>query len=362
VGSFYRRAAVTASEWHYMPVLKVKLGEKAALTKIAPVLRARILPLVEVVVRKPEKSVDGHLDTAFAGLPEALRPYERCLLDAREIAPDGASAAEAVFSRAAQAGLNFTAVTGLSRSADVAPALANKGNGVALRLTREEFEAGGLGGRIGVFLDVHHLDAASIDLVVDLGAVDSLIPEGVANLAEEFLAAIPDHAAWRTFTLMGCAFPYSMRIVERNGHTIVERAEWKAWRDALHARRHEIARLPAFGDCGIQHPAGVEGFDPKTMPTSAAVRYTLDEDWLLIKGQSTRSTPPSQQFPRLARRLVSGDLSAHFAGCAHCAGCAGVSDASHGAPALGSLQVWRRLGTIHHITTAVQALAGLSWT
>ena len=353
---------MTASEWHYMPVLKVKRGEKTALAKIAPVLGARILPLAEVVVRKPEKSVDGHLDTAFAGLPEALRPYERCLLDAREIAPDGASAAEAVFDRAAQAGLNFAAVTGLSRSADVAPAIANKGNGVALRVTRGEFEAGGLGGRIEAFLDVHHLDAASTDLVVDLGAVDSLISEGVANLAEEFLAAIPDHAAWRTFTLIGCAFPYSMRIVERNGHAIVERAEWKAWRDALHARRHEIARLPAFGDCGIQHPAGVEGFNPKTMQASAAVRYTLEEDWLLIKGQGTRFAPPSTQFPGLASRLVSGDLKAHYAGHSHCVGCAGISDSAHGAPGLGSLEAWRRLGTIHHVTTVVQALLGLPWT
>ncbi len=353
---------MTAERWHYTPVLKVKRGEKTALTKIAPALRPRIVPLVEIVERKGEKTIKRHLDTAFAGLAEGLRLYDRCLLDAREIAPDGASAAAAVFDRATQAGLNFTAVTGVSRSADVAPALANKSRGLALRVTREEFEAGGLTGRIEAFLTSHHLDAGATDLVVDLGALDGFITEGVANLAEEFLAAVPDHTAWRTFTIAGCAFPKSMGIVERNDFATVERGEWKAWRGRIHARRHELARLPAFGDCAIQHPSGVEGFDPKTMQASAAVRYTLDEDWLLIKGQGTRHAPPSTQFPRLAKRLVSGDLKAYYAGCSHCVGCAGISDAAHGAPSLGSPEAWRRLGTIHHITTVVQALAGLPWT
>ena len=50
------------------------------------------------------------------------------------------------------------------------------------------------------------------------------------------------------------------------------------------------------------------------------------------------------------------------AGHSHCVGCAGISDAAHGAPGLGSLEAWRRLGTIHHVTTVVQALLGLAWT
>ena len=142
---------------------------------------------------------------------------------------------------------------------------------------------------------------------------------------------------------------------------MVERAEWKAWRAALYARRHDIERLPAFGDCAIQHPSGVEGFDPKTMQASAAVRYTLEEDWLLIKGRGTRFAPPSTQFPNLARRLASGDLKAHYAGRSHCLGCTGISDCANRAPSLGSPEAWRRLGTIHHVTTVVQALAGLPW-
>jgi hypothetical protein len=352
---------LNAEKWHYMPVLKIKRGEVKALAMVAGAHRPRILPLMEVVERKVEKTVEEHLDTAFRGFADGLRSYERCLLDAREIAQDGPAAAEAVFDRAEGAGLVFSPVTGVSRSADVAPALAHIGNGLALRVTRREFEEGGIAGRIDGFLTNHALTPAAVDLILDFGALDGFVSEGVANLAEEFLAEVPSHTAWRTLTVVGSAFPKSMGIVDKNGHAIIERADWRAWRDSIHARRHGVARLPDYGDCAIQHPSGVEGFDPKTMQASAVVRYTLAEDWLLIKGVGTRSTPPSTQFPQLARRLISGDLKAYFAGVSHCAGCRGISDAADGAPRLGSPEVWRRLGTIHHITTTVQGLAALPW-
>jgi len=100
----------------------------------------------------------------------SVRPYERFLLDTREIAPDGPAAATEVCRRTTIAGTRFTPVTGVSRSADVPAALAHRNNGIAVRVTRE------------------------LDQVVDLGAVEDLIAEGIANLTREFLAAIPDQA------------------------------------------------------------------------------------------------------------------------------------------------------------------------
>jgi hypothetical protein len=341
----------------------VKRGEKKALQAIEPMLRTQIIPLMEIVERNHEKSpsIEKHLETAFQDFATAMRPYSRFLLDLKALAPDGPDAATAVYKQAKDAGMAFTPVTGVSRSADVSAALANRSHGLALRLTRLEFEAGDLMERVQAFLVDHDVGANEIDLVVDLGAVDGLVAEGVANLTEEFLAAISNQAGWRTLTVSGCAFPRSMGAVTRDSHAIVERAEWKAWRDALHAQRANLERLPTFGDCVIQHPLGVEGFDFRTMQVSAAVRYALPEDWLLIKGQSTRVVLPSLQFPRLARRLARGDLKSHFAGEAHCAGCKGIGAAAAGVGTYGSAEAWRCLGTIHHITTAMEGLASLPW-
>ena len=343
---------------HYVPVLKVKRGEKAALHAISPTLRPRITPLLEIVERtKP--TVAEHLDTAFKGLADSVVPYSRCFLDASEIAPDGPLAAAEVFAGASADGIVFTPVTGISRSADVTAALSYRSSGVAVRLTRQEFENGGLPNSLSRFMSLNGLTLEETDLIIDLGPVDDLVTPGVIGLTNAFLADVPDHARWRTFTVSACAFPPSMGGVHRNSHDFVERGEWVAWRENLHARRNDILRLPTYSDSAIQNPAGVEGFDFRLMQVSASVRYTSSDNWLLIKGESTRIIPPSAQFPTLATQLVYGHLSGEYEGRSHCEGCALIRSSADGAPGIGSAEAWRRIGTIHHITTVVQDLEAL---
>lgn len=354
---------MTFGAHHYVPVLKVKRGEKKALSLILPALRARITPLLEIVERKDDKAatVAAHLDKAFKGLAGSITSYARCFVDTREIASDGPAAALEVFRRATSAGIVFTPVTGISRTADVAAALSHQRHGIALRLTREEFESGNLTGSLQAFMAQHGLTPEGTDLIVDLGAVDEMIVDGVAALTAAFLSEVPDHLRWRTFTISACAFPMSMGGVARNSDNLVERAEWIAWRDRLHAARSRIARLPTFSDCAIQYPKGVEGFDPRIMQMSASIRYAMPDNWLLIKGESTRVTRPGVQFPALATKLVYGHLRSSFFGPAHCEGCRSMKAAADRAGGFGSAEAWRRLGTIHHISLVIQGLAALPW-
>ena len=345
---------------HYVPTLKLKRGEKAALGRISVGFRSRTTPLLEIVERKGGKTLDKHLKTAFDNLANNVKGYPRCFLDAREIEADGPEGARAVFSRAAGAGIAFTPVTGVSRTADVSAALAHKSHGLALRLTRAEFENGDLPAKIKSFLSRHGVTAADIDLIVDLGAVGDMISEGVGTLTNAFMDVIPDLTHWRTFTVSACAFPRSMGAVDKHSHQLVERTDWISWKENLYNRRDKLDRLPGFGDCVIQHPQGVEGFDPRTMQVSASIRYaTAAPNWLLVKGESTRSTPPGVQFPDLAMKLVYGHLKEFFSGSVHCPGCRSVQEAADGAPGYGSAEVWRRLGTIHHISLVIQELDSL---
>lgn len=347
--------------YHYVPVLKVKQGEKQALGLIAEAVRRHVTPLLEIVERKEDKkpTVSAHLDTAFKGLADAVGPYNRCFLDAREIAPDGPAGAAEVFGRAVADGIAFTPVTGISREADVGPALNHRDRGLALRLTREDLERGGMAGRLVKFISTHKLEPEDVDLILDMGSIEVMIPEGVAALGRAFVEEVPKPARWRTLTLSGSAFPRGMGIVQRKSHAFVERAEWLAWKNHLLPHQGELPRLPTFSDCAIQHPEGVEGFIPGLMKGSATIRYALSEAWLLIKGESTGRTLPSKQFPGLAKQLVYGGLREHFRGSDHCAGCASIKDSADGMPRLGSLGVWRRIGTVHHITQTVQDLRSL---
>jgi len=346
---------------HYVPILKVKQGEKAALSQVASAHVHRITPLLEIVERKAGKTMEAHIETAFKGLRGSVSSYPRCFIDTREISADGPNAAHAVFSRAKTAGILFAPVTGVTRNADVGPALEHRDHGLALRLTRAEFESGQLRSAVETFLHTHGLSPAEVDLIVDLGAVEEMIVDGVAALTNAFLADVPNQQDWRTFTVSACTFPISMGGVERHSHDLVERSDWLAWRDHLHGNRHALTRLPTYSDYAIQHPLGVEGFDPRIMQVSATIRYTTAEHWLLVKGESTRSTLPSSQFPLLATRLVYGHLQHYFAGAAHCVGCQQIKAAADGASGYGSAAAWRKLGTVHHLSAVMQGIGNLAW-
>jgi Beta protein len=345
---------------HYVPVLKVKRGEKKALTLLSRTVRTRITPFLEIVERSSDKPLEQHLQTSFKDFFEAVSGFHRCFIDTREIAPDGPDGAKAVFQWAADAGISFTPVTGISRSVDLEAALAFRDNGLALRIERGELEAGGLAGSINAFLSQHSVVPEDIDLFVDLGAVDTMVLTGVRKFARAFLEEVPYHERWRTFTLSACAFPQSMGVIKSHSDDTIDRVDWMAWRDGLHAHQTRIARLPTYSDCGIQHPKGVEGFDPRKMQVSASIRYAIKDCWLIIKGESTRITPPSQQFPSLARALVNERVGAYYYGADHCSGCSAMMACANGGSGYGSAEAWRRLGTVHHITKVVEDLDALS--
>jgi len=354
---------MTFDHRHYVPVLKIKRGEKKALALVAASLRPHITPLLEVVERTKVKdmmpTIDAHLKTAFTDLATSVSQYSRCFLDTIEMAPDGPTTAADIYRKAVQENIVFTPVTGISRTADVAAALNNRTNGLAIRLTRDELKNPSLTKNLTNFMTQHGLTPDTIDLIMDLGAVDTLVAAGITGLTEECLPNVPNHTAWRTFTISSCAFPKSMGGVEKDSHDFVERAEWISWKDGLRTKQPPLTRLPTFSDCGIQYPDGVEGYNPKTMQASAAIRYAAINSWLLIKGSSTKIKSATIQFPALAKKLVYGDHKQHFSGPDHCDGCSSMKASADGAPKLGSPEAWRRLGTIHHLTTVVNQLISL---
>jgi hypothetical protein len=347
--------------YHYVPVLKIKQGEKEALKLISAQHCERITPLLEVVTRDATKKpkYQEHLDTTFNHLADGATRFPRCFLDTREIEADGPAAANDVFARARAAGIAFAPVTGISRSADVAAALKHRQDGLVLRLIRPEYEAGTLKNRLLKFLSAHKLTPEEVDLVIDLGPVNQMIQPGVSSLATQFLAAVPVPQRWRTFTLSSAAIPEGMGGVKRHSHDKARRIDWLSWLEVC--EKFNPPRTPSFSDSGIQHPKGVEGFNPLTMPISPSIRYTLDEEWLLIKGQSNKVEPLKSQYPKLAAKLVKGPLKGEFLGKGHCAGCDLVADSAAGKPKLGSGSVWRRIGTIHHVEMVMQGMQNVPW-
>lgn len=345
----------------YVPILKCKRGEKKAVELLQPKIRQAVVPLFEIVELSTGRAFADHLVTSFKGLESAAPMGSPFFLDCREIGSLSNSAAGDALAAANTLGFTFIPVTGISRPPhETAAALKFGTRGLCLRLTRSELEEGLFPGAVSAFLQQHTLLPANVDLLLDMGAISNMIVPGVAAMANAFMQAVPNINAWRNLIIAGTAFPKSMGVVETNHYMSVPRVEWSAWRDHIYGQRASLPRVPTFGDCGIQHPAGVEGFDPRIMQVSAAVRYALGDNWLLMKGQSTKSVKPGIQFPKLARLLApGGQLNQLFAGQHHCQGCASIVACAGGTRGLSSAEAWRRIGTIHHMTVVVQDLTSL---
>ena len=69
-----------------------------------------------------------------------------------------------MFSRAAGAGIPFIPITGISDRADVSAALDSRERGLAIRLTRSEFEAGELSSRLPDFMARHDIGFEDTDI------------------------------------------------------------------------------------------------------------------------------------------------------------------------------------------------------
>jgi hypothetical protein len=349
-------------ESHYVPVLKMKAAEKEALALLSQEVRDRITPLFEIVERDTEEKAtpSEHIDTAFKKFQPAIEHLHAYFLDCQEIAGDGAENVEDVFRRANDLGTAFVPVTGMTRTVDIQPALSNRTSGLALRLTREEFESGAVQKELLSFVKTIGVPREVIDLIIDLGAVNDMVLPGVQAAAAQCLADVPDPTTWRTLTLSAAAIPPGMGGLESRSHDLIDRLDWIAWRDAVRSDT-SLPRVPTFSDGVIQHPSGVENIDWSMMNPPASIRYTTGDQWLRIKGEGIRTKLPSEQYPGMATSLVYGtQLSHHFLGKGHCDGCFGMWCAADGADGYGSLGVWRRLGTVHHITRVIEQLDELA--
>src|SRR6185503_18493121 len=110
---------------------------------------------------------------------------------------------------------------------------------------------------------------------------------------------------------------------------------------------------PSFGDYAISSPDLLDDVDPRMMKLSAAIRYTTDSDWLLIKAGLLRKKGFGQ-FHDLSKFLLGRP---EYKGSSHCWGDEYISLCAVRTQQPGSLMIWRKVGTNHHLTLVQQQVA-----
>lgn len=352
---------------HYVPTVLTKRGERNALLDLEPSVVPMITPLFEVApidwdfeLGEPAKTIDAHLATLGPDLASCWRG-SRAFIDMTFIEPDermadGSHPLDWLVRSASAAGSVLVPTVSPGRDAAyrtaAAACVARDGRGACARLGVSEWPSSVGTAPLERLLDELGLEAAEVDLVLDLGDEVSAAALAIAAVRSE-LAALPHAGSWRSVTVSGAGFPKDLSGVAR-GLSLVERTEWLVYQSLLAGP--PLAVVPQFGDYGIAHPDPTVDVDPRVLSISAALRYTVADAWLVAKGQLFKGQGGSGQGGAAAVPVAASIAAdTRFSGADHCAGDAWIASPGTG----GNPEKWRRVATNHHLTLVAQAVANL---
>ena len=354
---------------HYVPILRWKQAERLALRELDARTRAGMTPLIEVNPRAlaaEETAEPAAVDKRCARVAaEILGDWGggRIFFDLGLVAPevratDGAHPLTKIFQEGRTLFPSFVPVTGLGRDAAYQDAVrsivAGDGLGLCLRVKAGELERSGLPAEINRLLVGFGLDYEQVDVLVDYGVVGDTPPDLAAACD-----SLPSLRRWRTFTVIGGAFPENLTGM-RVGEHVLPRRDWRAWRDQVTARP-PLPRLPAYGDYTVQHPVFREpGFG---LNFSASIRYTAKDAFVVMRGEGVRNDdgPGYSQWPANAMMLCERQ---EYRGEDFSAGDRYIKEMSkevekNGSGRTGGPGTWLQAAFNHHLTLTVRQISSL---
>jgi len=363
---------------HYVPILRCKQAERYALKNLHDDDRARITPLIELTPtifksRRTAKQEPQMLDPAQVLEKEAKKLLETCrnrpfFLDLRHVTAEVARtrgkihALEYLAELGRDYKLAIVPVTGLLRSdkyqSSVREAHKRDGRGICLRITPSEVLQDGFTAAISDLLKSFNIDAKGVHLLLDYEAGDLDQPDPEAILAE-----IPNLNQWQTFSLASGAFPPDLQGFQL-GSSKIPRKDWQIWKRIVSQNGKRKVRKPTFSDYTIQHgryKEPVEGCNP-----SASIRYTLDEEWLIMRGEALRGrgTNPAEIRPGREQWNAHAELLCEntelFYGDTFSWGDSFIHERSVNKQNHGSPEIWLRAGINHHMTVVSRQIANLN--
>lgn len=352
---------------HYVPLLKGKEGEFGALRELSAGAKERITPLIDVLrvawdweKDQPKKPLHKHLETIAKKIAQAWDEERSLFVDLFNIEPDertadGTHPMRCLMDMLRKIGRSAIPVTGLDR--DKAYQLAVRAGarlhstGACIRLLTEDMEdIDSLDETIAGLLKALDLEASDAHLLLDFRHLEAENAEDAAHLAVAIINSLDAIDEFKTLTVAGSAFPGSLKDIDSLTIEALPRTELDVWQEVL----SKAERPPTFGDYGICHPDFLD-LDPRTFKLGGAIRYTLEDKWLIVKG-GTFKKYKHDQFHDLARALTR---HTSYMGHRYSWGDNYIAECAKRNVSTGNLMTWRKVGTNHHLTYVGQQVSKL---
>jgi hypothetical protein len=358
---------------HYVPILRWKQAEQFALQYLWKRDRKRVTPLIEITPKIFEARKTGRKPDPARVLEDQAKKlleswgYDRFFLDLSLIdglvPPVGGlrHPLAHIAETARHCHLSMVPVTGLGRRDGYQTAVSGivqvEGRGACFRLLTRELLQPRFAERLESLLTKLQLNESSVDLVLDY---QTFAPDNPS--LRILLDRVPNLRAWRSLTVASGAFPVDLQQRER-GWSRISRDDWLSWK-AQFFDESSIHRRASFSDYTIQwgqYKEPVEHCNP-----SVSVRYTLKDEWLIMRGEAPGSKSGSgkaERRPGLEQwyghaQLLCEDTQA-FYGEGFIWGDAYIYEKSLRKGKPGNYETWLRAGINRHMTVVSRQIANL---
>jgi len=343
-------------DWKYMPVLKWKRGERAAMQKLFPAQRQGVVPLAEL-----QRDSAGDRPTV-ADLVEQLKV---CLasggaigIDTLHLSLQGERPLEllAAMSAAVQKGspdrrvlpvIHGALASSLAGSTQRALDQLHSFPEVILRLRTDQIIASQIALLVEELKSVG-IKRTSLHLVVDqFSMVGREAPPSATAVMQYLDAAIAEKCL--SVTLAGGSFPIDL-TGRKKGTSDLDRVEWLVWEIV---RANPTYKAVRFADYAVTNPSRQPEIDPREVNPSISIRYAMPKAWRLFKGGGFKKGKP-HTLSSLCELLV---IDAAYSGAGFSDGDKTYANTAVKKPAANGIPwTWRRDATNHHIALTAAAL------
>lgn len=359
---------------HYIPILRWKAAEKEALGKLDLNKKKLMTPLFQILMPMPKQTYTGNgrlktpselleesksmFQVKSPHIPKEILKYwgkDPLLIDLNLLDTSVIHAGLIeILSIGKGLGAWMVPVVNFSSSTDIQNkiiSLSKKyNNGLCVRLSRNDITQDSMPLAVNNFLKRHTISEKDIDLLVDFKITDDQYSKLIALVSH-----IPHILKWRSMTISSGAFPPDLTGFSVDLHRI-PRSDWNQW---LKIDSTKLKRKTSFSDYTIQHPIykePVRGANP-----SASIRYALQNQWIIMRGQGLRSPKGAghAQYPALAKLLSNLE---DFFGADFSFGDNYISEKGEDihTKKTGTPRTWLRAGINHHLECVISQIANLS--
>lgn len=344
----------------YVPILAAKQGEFSALMNLKSKAASRIMPIFNVPNPGDDKPRESAIAKSAVKTGKVWAGRE-AFLDIGKWKPNartesGIHVLEFAFSQFRSQGVTVHPVVSYDRWDDLEYSQALKNirasNRVkpCIRLDLEAIEDMGdfpyFEDRMNQIMSELDVGPANCYVLIDLGDVSkSAMPDVLAKA--ETAIDIVRSIGFGTVILAGSSMPASINEAVDTPDAIgcIPRIEMMVWK-AVFADRNDYGII--FGDYAVRNPNAADGII--AVHSNAKIRYTINNQFFIVRGHSKQLTRIGPQSKELAKILVA---SPHYLEPTFSWGDAQILECSTGQIEIGSPTSWIGIDSNHHIQTII---------